>query len=74
VTSNLKKRCYEHKNKLVDGFSKKYNLDKLVYFEVLDTMYSAIEREKKIKAGSRLKKVKLIETKNPDYEDLYNSI
>ena len=56
VTSNLKKRIYEHKEKLVDGFTKKYNITKLVYYEEFDVITNAIEREKQIKAGSRAKR------------------
>ena len=74
VTSNLVQRIYQHKNKVIDGFSKKYNLDKLGYYEVFDDIESAIVREKQIKAGSRLNKIKLIESINPDWKDLYDSI
>ncbi len=70
VTSNLPKRIYEHKNKLVDGFSKKYNLDKLVYYEIIDEITEAINREKQIKAGSRKKKIELINSQNPEWKDL----
>ncbi len=71
VTSNLVKRVYEHKEKMVEGFTKKYNIDKLVYYEEFDDIESAIEREKQIKAGSRKKKIDLIESMNPAYQDLY---
>ena len=71
VTSNLQKRIYEHKQKLVEGFTKKYNINKLVYYEVFDDIKNAIEREKKIKAGSRVKKVQLIKKTNPGFKDLY---
>ena len=71
VTSNLKKRIYEHKSKLIDGFSKKYNLSKLVYYEIFDDMESAIAREKQIKAGSRKSKNGIIKNFNPAYRDLY---
>ena len=74
VTSDLKKRTYEHRNKLVDGFSKRYNLNKLVYFEVFDLIFDAIVREKQIKAGSRKKKIDLIMINNPSFEDLYEKI
>lgn len=70
VTSNLPKRIYEHKNHLIDGFTKKYNLDKLLYCEVHKTILSAIQREKQIKAGSRKKKIDLINSLNPDWKDL----
>ena len=74
VTSNLVQRIYQHKNKVIDGFSKKYNIDKLGYYEAFDDIESAIVREKQIKAGSRLNKIKLIESINPDWKDLYDSI
>jgi len=71
VTGNLIQRIYQHKNKLVDGFSKKYNLHKLVYFEQTTDVNSAIAREKQLKAGSRKKKIALIETDNKSWKDLY---
>ena len=71
VTSNLIKRIYEHRQGLVDGFTKKYNIKKLVYYEVFDNIENAIIREKQIKAGSRKKKTDLIESTNPDFKDLY---
>jgi len=74
VTSNLVKRVWEHKNDLVDGFSRRYGVHMLVYYEILDTMDAAITREKQIKAGSRAKKLRLIEAMNPDWNDLYASI
>ncbi|MBF0217667.1 MAG: GIY-YIG nuclease family protein [Candidatus Omnitrophica bacterium] len=74
VTSDLKKRIYEHKEGLVEGFTKKYNIKKLVYYEIADTIEVAIEREKQIKAGSRKKKIALIESMNPAYKDLYLEI
>ncbi len=74
VTSNIVKRIYEHKNYLVDGFTKRYSADKLVYFEVFDSIQDAIIREKQIKAGSRKKKLDLIIAKNPGFLDLYKSI
>ncbi len=74
VTSNLKKRIWEHKNKVVEGFSKKYNLDKLVYFEVLDDVESAIKREKFLKGKKRQYKVNLIEESNKKWSDLYEDI
>ena len=74
VTSNLKKRIYEHKQKLVDGFSKEYNLNKLVYYEVHSNIQGAIVREKKLKGASRKKKMSLIEKKNPVFLDLYDLI
>ncbi len=70
VTSNLSKRIYEHKNHLVDGFTKKYNLEKLVYYEIHQTILEAIKREKQIKSGSRKKKISLINSINPEWKDL----
>jgi putative endonuclease len=74
VTSNLVKRVYEHRQKLADGFTKKYNVNKLVYYELLEDIANAIVREKQIKGGSRAKKLKLIEALNPNLIDLYNEI
>jgi putative endonuclease len=74
VTSDLLKRVYEHKNALVDGFTKKYGLKDLVYYEIFDDISNAIMREKQIKAGSRDKKIILIETMNREWNDLYESI
>ena len=74
VTSDLKKRVYLHKHKLVEGFTKRYNVDKLVYFEVFNDPYNAISREKKIKAGSRQKKLDMVNGKNPEWRDLYERI
>lgn len=65
VTNNLERRLYEHKNKLIDGFSKRYNLNKLVYYEETTSIESAIEREKQLKGYARSKKDILIITKNP---------
>lgn len=74
VTSDLAKRIYEHKNKLLDGFTKKYNLDRLVYYEVFDSAEAAIHREKCVKEWSREWKVKLIEKENSAWRDLYGDI
>ena len=74
VTSDLKRRVYEHRNGLLEGFSNRYQLHRLVYFEVAVEMYSAIAREKQLKAGSRRKKVTLIEAKNPEWRDLYEEL
>ena len=74
VTNDLKKRVYEHKEKLVDGFTKKYNVNKLVYYEDTENVEGAIEREKKIKGGSRAKKVALVEHINKEWRDLYEEI
>ncbi len=74
VTSCLKKRIFEHKSKAVKCFSSKYNVDKLVYYEIFDDMEQAIKREKQLKAGSRIKKCNLIESFNSGWVDLYNEI
>jgi len=74
VTSDLKKRVYEHKEKFVGGFTKKYNVSKLVYFEVFEGPENAILREKQIKAGSRQKKIDLISTMNSEWNDLYEQL
>lgn len=74
VTSNLVRRVFEHKEKLADGFTKKYNVNKLVYFEVFEDPENAINREKAIKNLLRRKKIALIEKDNPKWEDLYGSI
>jgi len=66
VTSDLKKRVWQHKEKLVEGFTKKYHVDKLVYYEVSADIRAAIAREKQIKGGSRQKKVDLIQGMNPE--------
>ncbi len=70
VTNNLERRIYEHKNKVLDGFTKKYNVDKLVYFEQTSDIRAAIEREKQIKGWLREKKNALVETVNPEWKDL----
>jgi len=70
VTNNLERRIYEHKNKLLDGFTKKYNINKLVYFDSTTDVYSAIEREKQLKGWLRPRKNELIETMNPEWNDL----
>lgn len=74
VTSNLIRRIYEHKNKLVDGFSKKYKLNKLVYYEICHDVKEAILREKRMKKWKRDWKIKLIKKDNLEWEDLYNKI
>lgn len=74
VTSNLPKRVYEHKNHLAEGFTNKYHIDKLGYYEVYDSVKTAIERKKQIKSGSRSTKLALIENMNPEWNDLYPSI
>ena len=74
VTSDLIKRIYQHKNKLIEGFTKKYGVDKLGYYEICNDIESAISREKQIKAGSRKKKIDLIEKINPNWDDLYYNL
>ena len=74
VTNNLIRRIYEHKEKLVDGFAKKYNITKLVYYEVFGDIENAIYREKQIKAGSRQKKINLINRMNKVWRDLYGEL
>ncbi len=74
VTNDLKRRVYEHKEKLVKGFTKKYNVSKLVYYEVCEDIYGAISNEKQIKAGSRKKKIELINSVNEEWKDLYDEI
>lgn len=74
ITNNLSRRIYEHKNKLADGFSAKYNLGKLVYFEVHESPTEAIKREKQLKNLVRRKKIELIKKFNPEWKDLYKDI
>lgn len=74
ITSNLIKRVYEHKNNLADGFSKKYTLHDLLYYEIFENPTLAIEREKQIKGYSRKKKDQLISKFNPKLKDLYPEI
>ena len=71
VTSNLPKRAFEHREGLAEGFSAKYGCKILVWYELHETMIEAIAREKQIKAGSRAKKIALIEGLNPEWKDLY---
>jgi putative endonuclease len=70
VTNNLVRRVFEHKNQKVDGFTKRYNLKYLVYYEVTDDVYAAIAREKQIKGWLRAKKLELINSMNPAWKDL----
>jgi len=74
VTNNLQKRIYQHREKMVDGFSKRYNLFKLVYYEETESIESAILREKQIKNLSRLNKRNLVNSKNPELADLWPSL
>ncbi len=70
ITSNIKKRVYEHKNHLIPGFTDTYNVNRLVYVEIFGDALSAIAREKQIKRWRREKKVKLIDSTNPKWDDL----
>jgi putative endonuclease len=74
VTSNLVKRVYEHKNKLVEGFTKKHNVYELVHYETIEDINSAITREKQLKKWKRQWKIELIEKNNPNWRDLYYDI
>ena len=74
VTNELYRRIYEHKEKLAEGFTKKYKINKLVYYEVCENIESAIMREKQIKSWSREEKVKLVKTLNQDWHDLYGEL
>ena len=71
VTSDLIKRVYEHKNDMVDGFTHKYHIHSLVYFEITEDINSAISREKQLKKWNRAWKIALIEKNNPEWRDLY---
>ena len=74
VTNDLQRRVFEHKEKLGDGFTKQYNVNKLVYYEVLEGPRYAIMREKQIKAGSRKRKINLINKINKNWDDLYEEL
>ena len=74
ITNDLIRRVYEHKNNLVEGFTKKYNVHRLVYFEVIEDVNAALQREKSIKRWKRAWKVELIEKNNPEWKDLYNEL
>ena len=74
VTNDLQRRVYEHKNELIDGFTRKYHVHKLVYYEMCEEIEGAILREKQIKAGSRKKKIDLIAKANPDWKDLWDQL
>ena len=74
VTNDLRRRVYEHKKKLVEGFTRKYNIGKLVYYEVCEDIESAILREKQIKGGSRQKKIQLVNSMNKEWCDLYEKL
>ncbi len=74
VTNDLKRRINEHKEKLVGGFTKKFSVTQLVYYEVWENVYAAISREKQIEGGSRQKKIGLITKLNPEWKDLYEEL
>lgn len=74
ITNDLARRVFEHKNKLVDGFSKRYNLHKLIFYEITEDVEAAIAREKQLKNWSRNKKDRLIGDFNPELKDLYNEV
>ena len=74
VTSDLVKRIWEHKNNMVEGFTKRYNVHQLLWYELHENMESAIQREKRLKEWKRKWKIKLIEDNNPDWKDLYSTI
>ena len=74
VTSDLVKRCWEHKEKLVEGFTKRYDIHNLVYYELHETMVDAIQREKQMKKWRRARKLSLIEEQNPTWRDLWKKI
>ena|SRR3989344_3635378 len=74
VTNNLRKRIWQHKNDIEEGFTKRYKVHNLVYFEQVDSVVSAIEREKRLKKWNRSWKIKLIEKDNPEWNDLYEDL
>ena len=74
VTNDLIRRVYQHKNDLINGFTKKYKVHLLVYYEPVKDVFSAIEREKRLKRGERKWKMELIEKMNPDWHDLYEKL
>jgi len=74
VTSDLAKRIWEHKNNVIEGFTKRYNIHRLVWYELHENMESAINREKQMKEWKRMWKLELIENSNPDWQDLYDNI
>jgi putative endonuclease len=74
VTNNLARRVYEHKNGLGGTFTKKYNVNKLVYYEAGDNVNAALAREKQIKGGSRKKKIDLVNSVNPEWKDLFDEL
>ncbi len=74
VTNDLKRRVWEHKQKMIEGFTKRYNVTELVYYEVFDDVRDAVAREKQIKGGSRRKKIDLVNSMNSEWRDLYDEL
>ncbi len=74
MTNNLVRRVYEHKNDMADGFTKRYNIHRLVYYEVMYDVNSAIQREKQLNKWNRAWKIRLIESMNPEWKDLYEGL
>ncbi len=74
VTNDLLRRVWEHRNSVIEGFTKRYHVSRLVYYETCDVATTAIVREKQIKAGSRQDKIRLIESVNRDWHDIYNEL
>ena len=74
VTSNIQRRVWEHKEKIIEGFTKKYNINKLIYYELIEDMPTAIAREKQLKNWSRKKKINLVEKENPEWLELYDEL
>ncbi len=74
VTNDLVKRVYQHREGITDGFTKKYNVHKLMYFEATNDIHAALYREKRLKAWKRAWKIRLIQESNPDWKDLYETI
>lgn len=72
MTNNLIRRVWEHKSKLIKGFTQRYNVNKLIYFEIFNSKEEAVKREKQLKAGSRKKKIDLINKNNPEWKELFN--
>jgi putative endonuclease len=74
VTRELRTRVWQHKEKLIESFTRRYNVTRLVYYEVAESVMAAAEREKVIKGGSRSRKIALIESMNPEWRDLYDEL
>jgi putative endonuclease len=74
ITNDLKRRVFEHQARIVEGFTKRYNINKLVYYEVSENAESAILREKQMTGSSRAKKIELVNIMNPEWSDLYNDL